>query len=218
MDEPSGRVERIEVQEEVPLVTGQQKRLTTPFGVGDRAVILDPPPGGSVLQLDCAELRRTRAPGGLGLGANTIPFPPAVQCDATVAESGPLTVDEDLFLEAVNVLSTLDRRGDRLDPASAAREFMQNPVIDAHYENATGTAPDSQSLGLAAALMDTICRPQDPDSLGTYLDRRRSIEQAAADFVRTAVWSFLAAWTQRYGAFMQTSPRDGVVDPNRESS
>jgi hypothetical protein len=50
--------------------------------------------------------------------------------------------------------------------------------------------------------------------LGEYEQDIEDLDQSAADFIRAAMWSFLTAWTHRYGGFhADIVKRSTLVDP-----
>lgn len=126
-----------------------------------------------------------------------------------------LVINECLYLRATRILGDLE--GDASSTfhiPEAMRAYTKDPVVAAECEALAG----EQWAVLSPMVMDFVMGVVSPNSyneeLGRYELARDGLSKAAAACVQGAAWSFMTAWTQRYGALHpEIVTRSGVVDP-----
>jgi hypothetical protein len=132
----------------------------------------------------------------------------------------PLIVDEEFYLQAVKTLHDLENGG-RFEMLTAVHEYVKTPYLAARFA-ADMEEEAGSDWELAASERDAI----ENYVTGVYLPGHHNLhfegiaedmdtfEGPTADFIRSAAWSFLCAWTQRYGAMHRELNVGGtLIDP-----
>jgi hypothetical protein len=119
----------------------------------------------------------------------------------------PLIVDEELYLQAVKTLHALENGERKFELLNAAHQYALEPYLAARFASDMQDEPGS-GWRLARpermAIENYVAGVYLPghhnlyfEGIGDDMDR---FDGPTADFIRSAAWSFLCAWTQRYGA------------------
>jgi len=129
------------------------------------------------------------------------------ECGFMGFQPTPLIVDQDLYLQAVKTLHELENGDRSFEMLTAVHVYAREPYLARRFESEMG-----DDDGLDWDLREQERRAIENYVSGIYLpgDGNRYFEGIAedmetfegptADFIRCAAWSFLCAWTQRYGA------------------
>jgi hypothetical protein len=134
----------------------------------------------------------------------------------------PLIVDEELYLQAVKTLHELEDRDSRFEMLSAVHEYVNAPYLAARFAADMEDEPGGD-WELAAderrAIEHYVAGVFVPGHHNLYFegiaDDMDTFEGSTADFIRSAAWSFLCAWTQRYGAMHRDLNVGGtLIDPS----
>lgn len=131
-----------------------------------------------------------------------------------MAEFGTLTVDERLYIQATRVLGRLEGGEDYFDIWTACRTFIEEPYLHERFERETGREW-REERAVARGFVGGVIMPEHHNLyLEEYEQDVEDLDQPAADFIRAAMWSFLTAWTHRYGGFHPDIRKRGtLVDP-----
>jgi hypothetical protein len=118
----------------------------------------------------------------------------------------PLIVDENLYLQAVKTLHELENGESSFEMLTAVRAYVKEPYLAARFAADMADEPGSDwelTGGERQAIEDYIAGVYLPGHHNLYFegiaDDMDTYEGPTADFIRSAAWSFLCAWTQRYG-------------------
>jgi hypothetical protein len=130
-----------------------------------------------------------------------------------MAAFGKLTVDEGYFLDATRILAELDGGEQSFDIWAAMNAYHDSPYVSQRLQadgfELGGNRPIARGLVAAAFI------PEDHhDHLAEYRGDLETLSDSEADAVRAAMWSFLSAWTTRYGGVMGKLVKSyTLVDP-----
>lgn len=133
-----------------------------------------------------------------------------------------LVVDEELFLSAIHTLSELEDQGERFELHDAADRFERSSYVASRFAADTGREikPDD-TTAIYRYIVAVWFVEHDHADLGDIGDIRDQYDGPPLDFIRSAAWAFLTAWTMRYGglaAYKRVPATGTVVDPKRMKS
>jgi len=120
-----------------------------------------------------------------------------------MAEFGALIVDELFYLEATRALADLEDGDAAFDIWTALDAFLDRGHFESRLRLELGRELDTER-GTARLMVAAIYIPTHYDEpYEQFLGEMDDLDQETADYVRSATWSFLTAWTHRYGGMHQ---------------
>jgi hypothetical protein len=118
-----------------------------------------------------------------------------------------MTVDEQLFLQAIATLGALENGTDTFEFLDAAR---------AYAAEVGGERSEEEREAVGYYIEGVYLVDHDAASLAGIAKLRETLPGDGYAFARDAAWAFLAAWTQRYGGYnADLATRPAVINPGR---
>lgn len=128
-----------------------------------------------------------------------------------------LVLDEGLFLGATRTLAELEDRGDKFELVNAVRDFSRSERVTERFSTDVGReisreAQDAIDYYVAAVHL-VYSHHANLDQLPEVIEEH---DDAARDFIRSAAWAYLSAWSLRYGGALSWLIGERfLVDPSR---
>jgi hypothetical protein len=129
-------------------------------------------------------------------------------------DSDPLIIEEGMFLAATKLLGEFEGGEEAFDLWTATRAFSKLTYVDAHFRVQVGYGIGTEHRDAILNYVMGVHSPEDHnlyfEGIGEDMDRFKG---PAADFIRSAAWTILTAYTQRYGRMGPFDGSSGFVDP-----
>ena len=132
-----------------------------------------------------------------------------------------LAIDEQLLFVALTTLAAIEEREEPFEMLNVVREFAGSDDVSSRFNQGVGrpiAAADRNAIDYYVGAVYLLNHHH--ASLRQLPEVLEPLEPGAQQFVRTAGWTFLQAWSLRYGglyASLVSSRRSTVVDPAADS-
>lgn len=127
-------------------------------------------------------------------------------------DSPRLDVDEGLFLQATR---TLAEQEERFELLTVVRTYTREKYVAAHFAVEVGRdLGNAERAAIENYVAAVYLTHSHHGSIEDIEEIREDFDGPALDFIRSAAWSFLTAWTLRYGGlYARHVVRNTLVDP-----
>lgn len=127
-----------------------------------------------------------------------------------------LVVDEGLLFRALLLLAEIEGRGERFELGNITHEYARDSVVSKRFADTVGreiTHDDREAIDYYIAAVYLLHHHS--ANLDQLPDALQPLDPDARAFVRMAAWTFLQAWTLRYGGLYGRMVRSGsaLIDP-----
>jgi hypothetical protein len=131
-----------------------------------------------------------------------------------------LAVDEQLLFVALTTLADIEGREQPFELLNVIREFSAHDAVTSRFSRAVGRAiatDDRDAIDYYVGAVYLLHHHR--ANLDQLPEALKSLEPEAQQFVRTASWTFLQAWSLRYGGLhgRLVSRGSTLIDPTIDS-
>jgi hypothetical protein len=125
-------------------------------------------------------------------------------------------VDEDFYRAALGLFIRHEQAEESFDLKTAMRDFIESPYVRDRFEEEIGRPLKDERI-MMRVFVGAIYIPDRENMFEDYPNDMEGLEDRVAEFVRASMWSFVCAWTQRYGGLQQHLRRGyTLVDPTAD--
>lgn len=130
-----------------------------------------------------------------------------------------LVLDESLFLQAIKNLHDLENEGEKFEMLRAIDPFLQSNYVAARFKGDVGRdieAADKRAVEDYIAAVYLVSHHN--HELSHIGEMESEFIDPVMDFVRSASWAFLSAWSLNYGGLrgnLRVAGSPTLVDPRQ---
>jgi hypothetical protein len=124
-----------------------------------------------------------------------------------------------LFLQAIKTLADLENGDEKFELLNAVHGYSAEPYLAARFADDVGRdIGNEERHAIDYYVAAVVLVDHHRGSLGGLAEVLDDFAGQALDFIRSAAWAFLTAWTQRYGGYnSDLVVRGAFIDPSRRN-
>lgn len=136
---------------------------------------------------------------------------PSLRLSYLKAGTTQWVVDEDFYRAALALFMGYEQAEQSFDLKAAMRGFIESPYVRDRFEEEIGRPPLTEERVMMRVFVGALYIPDRESMFESYPDGMEGLEDGVAEFVRASMWSFVCAWTQRYGGLQQGLRRGNTL-------